>query len=388
MRAAPIVLAAVLASCGPPPPPAYITDVASIEASPAAQGAREKAPALWKSAGEALEKARQAHASGDESLARSLATEASILFKTAIAVMREKKAQARIAAAEKRIEEAGVELARFRALRIDSQARFLELHAFHETQKDAAKASLAAFKKDRELLAGLDDEQKAKWLAVEAGRIATVLQAAAGAVLAAEALGCETLLPSETKETREAIEKARQAQSADWETIRPLSDDARLRADRLLNHTRAMSKPDPLVNPAADAGLVERFVKALADTRVMVSATPRGILLSLRDPRDAKHGGLTDEALAAIDAALGAMGDAPNGVILAEAYLSHGCSGEACTEKTGKIAQSAALRLVDGGIKESAVFPKGWGASPPPDPGHCIAEACPGGRLDILIVNL
>ncbi len=388
MRAAPIVLAAALAACGPPTSPVYITDVASIESSPAAQGAREKAPALWKSASEALEKARQAHAAGDEPRARSLAMEASILFKTAIAVMREKKAQARIAAAEERIGEAGVELARFRSLRIDSQARFLELHAFHEAQKDAAKASLAAFKKDRDMLAGLDDGEKSKWLAVEAERIATVLQAAAGAVLAAEALGCEKLLPSETKETRESLEKARQAQAAEWETIRPLSDDARLRADRLLNHTRTLGKPDPLVNPAADAKLVERLVKALADTRVMVSATPRGILLSLRDPYDTKDGGLTDEALGAIDTALGAMGNTSKCVILAEAYLSEGCTGEACDEKTGKIAQSAALKLVDSGVPESAVFPKGWGRSPLPDPGHCLAEACPGGRLDIVIVNL
>ncbi|MBW2260522.1 MAG: DUF4398 domain-containing protein [Deltaproteobacteria bacterium] len=388
MRAVLLVVAAALVSCGPPPAPSYITDAAGIESSPAAQDARVKAPALWKSATDALERARNAHAAGDEPRALALAMEASALFKTAIAVMREKKAGARIAAAERRIEEAGIELAKFKSLRIDSQARFLELHAYHETQKDAAKASLAAFKKDRDMMAGLEDGEKSKWLAVEAGRIATALQAAAGAVLAAEALGCEKLLPSETKETREALEKAQQAQGADWETTRPLSDDARLRADRLLNHTRTLNKPDPLENPATDAHLVERFVKALADTRVMVSATTRGILLSLRDPLDAKDGGLTDEALEAIGTSLGAMGDASKSVILVEAYLCEECSGEVCIEKSGKIALSAARELVNGGVPESAVFSRGWGESPPPDPGHCLAEACPGGRLDILIVNM
>jgi hypothetical protein len=314
--------------------------------------------------------------------------EASILFKTAIAVSREKKADARIASAEQRIEKADAELAKFRSLRIDSQARFLKLHAFHEVQKDAAKTSLAAFKKDRDMLAGLDDEERAKWLSVEAERIATSLQSAAGAVLAAEALGCEKLLPSETKETREALEKAREAQGSGWETIRPLSDDARLRAERLLHHTRTLAKPVPLENPAADAQLVERFVKALADTRAMVSATPRGILLSLRDPLDAKDGGLTDETLEAIRATLGAMGDASKSVILVEAYLSEGCSTEACIEKTGKISQAASLALSSGGVPESAVFPEGWGEAPPPDPGHCLAEACPAGRLDIVIVKM
>jgi hypothetical protein len=382
------VVAAVLVACGPPPLPACITDAEGIASGPAAAGAREKAPALWKQASQALDKAHHAHAAGDEEAARTHALEASILYKTALAVARQKNAGMRIAAARDRVAEAGSELERFKSLRIDAQARFLKLQAFHQEQKDLAKATHAAFKKDRDALASMDEEEKAEWLSVERKRIERVLKAAAGAVLAAETLGCDKRLPSETKETREALRKAEEARGAGWETLRPLSDEAWLRAERLLHHARVMHKPDPLENPAEDADLVARFVKAMEDTRVMVSATSRGILLSIRDPLDDASSDLDQEARTALETALGAMGEAEEPVVIIEAYRLEGCSAKECLEDSVSIAQQAASFLVSTGLGESSVISKGWGDSPPSDPGHCLVETCTSGRLDVLIVKM
>lgn len=389
MRALPLVsvVAAVLVACGPPPLPACITDAEGIASGPAAAGAREKAPALWKQASQALDRAYHAHAAGDEDAARTHALEASILYKTALAVARKKNAGTRIAAARDRVAEAGSELERYKSLRIDAQARFLKLQAFHQEQKDLAKATHAAFKKDRDALASMGEEEKAEWLSVERKRIERVLKAAAGAVLAAETLGCDKKLPSETKETREALRKAEEARGAGWETLRPLSDEAWLRAERLLHHARVMNKPDPLENPAEDADLVARFVKAMEDTRVMVSATSRGILLSIRDPLD-DASDLGQEARTALETALGAMGKAGEPVVIIEAYRLEGCSAKECLEDSVSIAQQAASFLVSAGLVESSVISKGWGDSPPSDPGHCLVETCTSGRLDVLIVKM
>jgi hypothetical protein len=383
-----VIAACVLCACGPPPPPAYITDVESLAAGPAAEGAEKRAPSLWKKASDALEKARQAHARGDDPAARSLALEASILFKTAMAVARQKKAEARIDGAEDRIAGASKELKKFTSLRIDSQSRYLELLSFHDAQKDASKAILAAFQKDREAFSKMSEEEKETWLAAESLRLGRLVQAARSSIAAAAFLGSDKILPSETKEANEALSKAEKAQDAGWENLRPLADEAFLRAERLLVHVRALAKPKPMSNPAADPQVVERFVKAIGGARVMVSATAKGILLSFADPLDEQTGALDEKTREGLETALGAAGKTGKPAFFIEAYRSEGCGAKGCEVDSRMIAELAAAALVSAGVPESDIATHGWGQEPAPDPGHCLAEACPGGRLDVVIVNI
>jgi len=385
VRAALLTLAA---SCGPPPPPAYITEAAGIASGPAAEDAMGKAPEIWKKASDALEKARHAFEAGDETKALSLAIEASILMKTAMAVARQMKARSRIASAEERIAVAGAALERFKSLRLDSESSFLVLQEFHDAQKDKAKILLASLEKDRKHLAGMSEKQKAGWLEAEQKRISRLLRGASGTILAARALGCDEIVPSETEETEEALRRAKEAEQAEWDVLRPLADDASLRAERLLVHTRTLHKPGPLANPASETALVERFVAAYAKTKVMVSATARGILLSIRDPRDAAGGDIASPATKAIEIALGAMGEPSSATVLVEVFVSQGCGPDGCAADSEEIAGLALDALVAGGVKASAVLAKGWGEAPPYEPGHCLAAPCPGGRLDVLIIDL
>lgn len=382
-----LVLAVLLGRCGPPPPPEYIVRVESLSASKAASGAREKAPALFKKGSDAIEAALKAHRSGDEELARDLALEASILLKTAIARAREKSATSRVESAEARVAAAEEELQRFTSLRLDTQKRFLILASYHDEQSDLAANLLSKFEADRKVLAGLEGEKRQKWLTVERERLARVLMGARGSVLAAAALGSQTLLASETEETEAAVQRADDAMDDQWEVLRPLVDDASLRADRLLTHTRAMQEPEPLANPAEDDEAVARLVQALKGTKAMVSATRRGILVSLADGLDPKTQELSPEASSALVKLADALGPDPH-PLLVETWMRHGCEPAVCMGASESLEDAAVKALTDAGEAPDSITSHAWGNLPIGQEGHCLATGCPGGRLDVLVLAL
>jgi len=382
-----VILAVVFAGCGPTPMPEYITDVESLAAGPAAEEAPEKAPALWKQADEELAMARRAHEEGDQASARRHAQKAGILYKTAIAVTREIRAQARITSAQDRIENAGEELARLRSLRLDAEKRFLDLQEYHAGQKDLAGQMKATFEKDRDRFEEMDGEERTIWLEAEGLRLDRALQAARARIRAADLLGCTASLPSETEETTDVMAKAEAATDAPWEQRRVLVDTASLWAERLLHQTRVMHQPDPLVNPASDEKVVERFVEALDGTGVMVSATTRGILLSFADPG---QGGVPDEKTReTLGLIAGALGDGEI-VLSVEAHAWSGCTAGECDETSRSLAARASKVLLEGGTLPAGTVVDfhGWGSAPPSATGHCLAEPCPGGRLDVIVLAL
>ncbi len=370
-----------ISRCGPPPPPAYITDVQALADSQEAQKAKDRAPELYAKARDALDQAIAAHVGDDETLARSKALEASIVLKTAIAGARQKVAGARILAAQDRIARAGEDLERMRSLRLDAEQRFLSLVAFHDEQSDLATNLQSRFEADQQKVAKLDPAEIAAWEKVEQDRLARVLQGARCFVAAAEALGCAALVPSETGDTLSAIGNAGKALGDDWKILRPLVDDAALRAERLLVHTRAMSQPAPLDNPASDTKAVERFITALKGTGAMVSATRMGILVSIEDPLI--EGQLSPSSVAVIVALDSALGDGIHPVLV-QSWAPSGCAGSDCDAKSEDIAE-AALTALGTTVKATA---RSWGNAPFSDPGHCLSGSCTAGRLDIVILAL
>ncbi len=384
-RAALLFIAACSWSCGPSRPPQWIADVEGLASGPATAGVMQKAPAEWKAAKDALEDAGKALGGGHEEEAKRHAAKASILFKTAMTVARGKDAKERIDAACKRASAAIAEAEALRSKRLDAQARFLSLQSFHESQGDLAKQKLASLEKDKKALAAMSESQKEKWLALEATRLDREIQRSRATILTAQALGCDGSLPAESGETAAALAKAAAAPASLWESRRTLVDDAALRADRFLHHCRALHEPDPIENPAGDAVTVAVLVKALEGTGAVVSAGQRGIVVAIPDPQDGQ-GGLGESATSALGIAGGVVAKMTPAVVLVEVYPPAGCSGESCAADALELAGTGAAAFVAGAAGVTAKA-HGWGPVPPSEPGPCLS-ACPGGRLDVVVLLL
>ena len=385
--AAIFALLAAPCGCGPSRPPAWIAEVEALAAGKAMDGVMAKAPGEWKAAQVALLGSKKAMKSGDEGVARILATKASILFKTAVAVSRGIDAKARAEAAEDRLSSALADAEKLRSRRLDAEARFLSLKSFHESQGDLAAQKLAALEKDKEAVASMSASQKEKWMALEAIRCDREVQRCRATLLAAEALGCGEALPAESGDAGAALAKAGASPASQWESRRVLVDDAALRADRFLEHCRALHEPDPLANPAGESAVLEVFVKAFEGTGAMVSASARGIVIAMADPDDGQ-GGLSKKATAALGIAAGVLGKMAPATILVEDYPPLGCSGDGCAESAKDLAGLGASALGGGGESVLKVEPHGWGTVTPVDPGPCLGKACPKGRLDLVVLSV
>jgi hypothetical protein len=386
-RAGVLAAAIALSSCGPPPLPEYITGAQDLSSAPAAEDAREAAPSIYEKGRTALARAVEAHAHGDEQEARTAALEASIHFKTAIAVSRRKGAANRIADCEDRIAAAGDDLSRFTSLRLDTGQRFLKLIAFHEDQSDLAARLLSEFEADEKTLSELSGEQREAWLQVEGERLAGVLQGARATVLAAEVLGARELLASELAQMEQSLADAEAARDESWEVLRPLVDDASLRAARLLVHTRTLAEPGPLANPAADAALVERLVAALEGGGAMVVPSARGIVVSLADAWNVEEAALAP----GVEETIGRLAEALDGAtatVLVEGWLAEGCEADACGPASSSLAAAGAESLRATGLDAERIESHGWGDAPLSEAGHCLAATCEGGRLDVVILAL
>ncbi|MFH1434711.1 MAG: hypothetical protein ABIJ56_03245 [Pseudomonadota bacterium] len=366
--------------------PREIAQAQALTESKLALSARKLAPALWKLGSDALAASLERAGKGDSTESGLLATEAMIHFKTAIAVSRGKVADERIRSLKEDMARYENDREKFTTLRKDAEVRFLKIMSYHMEQKDEAELRRSSFENEREKYLKLTDEEKEKWNNLHRPALGRQLQSAAGLVEVARFMAFHFgELQAQQDEAEKALATASDALPGPWDTARPLVDDALLKAQRLLMHQRILAKPGPIENPAARTDIFEMVGKNLGG-KVFVSATFKGILLSIENPWEGKKGGLKGSAAALIDDIAGLLGGGKEALVFIETYYFDK-SEKISLETSDEIGKSAMSALLDRNLDSERIAFKGWGAVASADSGPCLSSACPDGRLDIIIVN-
>ena len=376
----------VLGGCSGAIYPREIAQAQALTESKLALSARKLAPDLWKLGSDALAASRESAGKGDGTDSRLLAAEAMIHFKTAIAVSMGKVADERKRSLKEDIARYESDREKFATLRKDAELRFLKVMSYHMEQKDEAELRRSSFENERKKYLKLTDEEKEKWDKLHRPALQKQLQSAAGLVEVARFIAFHfNELQAQQDEAEKALATASAALAGPWDTARPLVDDALLKAQRLLMHQRILAKPGLLENPAARADIFEMVGKNLGG-KVFVSATFKGILLSIENPWEGKKHGLKSSAAALLEDIAGLIGGGKEALVFIETYYFDK-SEKISLETSDEIGKSAMNVLLDKNVDGERIAFKGWGAAASADSGPCLASACPDGRLDIIIVN-
>ncbi len=387
-RAALLAAALVFAAaCGTRSYPPEFHDAEAMTRSHVAAAAKRLAPAKWKLGADALELSRALAKKGKEPEARLAAMEALIHFKTAAAQAEGIVAGERIGDAKEMIRHYENEKEKFTVLRQDAEKRFLNVMAFHLEQKDDAQVRKSNFEKDREKYLKLSDEEKAAWDKEAKPGLKKNIQHAE-ALMAAAGLLVSDKSPAATQqaEARDALDAAAGALDGSWESARPLVDEAMMKAERLLAHARILAKPDPLENPASIPDTFKMMKKNLEPEGALVSVTFAGVLIALPNPWDGKNGALRDSAAGTLEEIAGILKGREHAAVLIQSYHFEADSQKADTTAEA-MALTAQAKLEKGKVPAGSIAAKTWGNAVPYDAGPCLGQACPDGRIDIVIVS-
>ena len=376
----------MLGGCSPATYPQEIAQAQALTESKLALSAKKLAPSLWKLGSDALAASRESAGKGDGTDSRLLAAEAMIHFKTAIAVSGGKMADERIRSLKKDIARYRNDREKFTTLRKDAEVRFLKVMSYHMEQKDEAELRRSSFINELDKYLKLTDEEKEKWDKLRRTALQKQLQSAAGLVEVARFIAFHFgVLQAQQDEAEKSLMTASAALAGPWDAARPLVDDALLKAQRLLMHQRILAKPGLLENPAARADIFEMVGKNLGG-KVFVSATFKGILLSIENPWEKKKGALNSSAAALLDDIAGLLGGGKDALIFIETYY-YDKSEKISLETSDEIGKSAMNVLLEKNLDGERIAFKGWGSAASADSGPCLSSTCPGGRLDIIIVT-
>jgi len=378
---------AAAAACGGRRPPQELAAARALAASPLYAAARKLSPETWHAAEEALARAAAAAKKGDAQEARLASLEAQALFKTALVLADGKKAAARALEAKEKTAAHAAAAQKFSTLRRDAEKRFLKIVDYHFAQKDEAALMKSAFALDRGKFLALDEEGRAAWEAAHApGLEKTLALAESYAAAAGLIVRACVAAGAQQQEAQEAIAAARAAKDGSWEARRPLVDDALLKAERLLVHARLLATPAPLENPAASDAAVALVKGATAGEALFFSSGLKGIALSAADPWDAGAGALSAAALSVVGK-LGALVKGRTSVLLLVEAYAYPPQAKDAKAVSDAIAAAVMAALPVENAAGSGIAAVGRGAAPPPDPSSCVFAPCPGGRVDITIVN-
>jgi hypothetical protein len=383
-----MILPVLLAACGSKTVLPEISSAEALSGSKIAAAAKKLAPEPWKKGEAALAESRSLARKGKGLDAKLAALESMVYFKTAIAAAQEKIALERIAKAKEDAARFGGEREKYAALRQDAEARFLQIMAYHMEQKDEADLKRSSFETEREKYLKLSDSEKKKWddaqkpaLRKDLAYAESLLDVAG--LIAARFGGAKT----EKDEAESADSAARGALEGSWESARPLVDDALLKAERLLVHQRIMAKPASLQNPAESKETLQMIKTGLKGENVFIAAGLKGILISVENPWDAGASKLTGRAVKVLEAIGGFVKGSKGALLYIQSY-SFGEDGEKSRSASEAAAASAMQALEAFKLPAGSALSRGLGIGPIIDPGPCLAGQCPGGRLDVIIVQL
>jgi len=382
-----IGLAFLAAACGSRILPSEIAAAEGLSKSSLSAQTMKLAPSEWQEGTAALEESRRLAKKGKTAQSRLKALEALIYFKTAIAVAKGKVAEGRIRKAKDDMAQYENEREKFATLRQDAEVRFLQIMAYHMEQKDEAFLRRSNFENEREKYLKLTLEEKEKWDKAHRPALEKNLLYAGSLVEAAKLITSRYGSGKAVQdEAIGAISAASDALDGPWETARPLVDEALMKAERLLEHQRIKAKPHPLENPASAEETLEMVKKNLEDKKVFVSASFKGILVSVENPWDGKKAELKDSALSVIEVLAGILKDGDDALVLIESY-HFDKDAEKARIVSEAIGLTALSHFESKKLAADRVAAAGWGNAQVHDPGPCLVNACPGGRLDIVIVS-
>ena len=380
--AAILILAA--AGCGSKTYPAELVDAEAMTKSHVAASAMKLAPSIWKKGTEALEKSRSLAKKGKAVESKLAGLEALIHFKTAVAVAEEKIAKDRLRQAQEGAAQYAAQEEKFRVLRQDAEARFLQIMSYHMAQKDEAAQRKSSFESERAKYLELDKKEKKSWDEAQRPILEKTLHHVRSLIAAADLVASRFGdLPSQRQEAESAAAEAEKALGGSWETARPLVDEALMKAERLLEHERIMAKPSALKNPATLEETLAMVKKNLEGKGAFVSATFTGILVSVENPWEGASAKLGSQAAGAVAEVARLLEGRENALTLVAAYHF----GKEPATASEAIALTAQANLEKGKLPAGSIAALSWGDATPFDAGPCLASACPGGRLDIFVVN-
>jgi len=352
-----------------------------------AEIAKKYAPKEWMEGEKCLEESKSLLKKGKSDKARFKSLLALIYFKIATAIANQKVALTRIEQANKELESLEIEKNKIVALRSEAEDRFLKIMDYHNRQSDDALLMRRKFETDREAYLKLSDEEKKKWEKEMEKVLSKDIVYAETLIDIAHALNerCNCASPAQMTEAEKGLEDAKACKGGGWENVRPLTDNAILKAQRLIFHLRVMGKG--MENPASSETTLN-MVKAKFDgTRVFIGSSIKGIVLSIENPWDNNQGKLSEDAVNFLNKVREIANQSEKVIVSVQSYF-WGDDEEGSDLIAKKILNETEKIIKSGEEHRIKTIKRSLGNGSVIDSGPCISKKCSGGRLDVIIIAL